>query len=290
MKNVSTCLMGLGAVAMMTAPTMADVASDVISVASANTAVPVVFEDDNLSLLISSNGVPITDPAAIQVGDAVVGAISIQAITRGDRPVTGGPGQSITDVNPNTPSVGQAEGGLIGLLNAEIANITPGVGGSTILTLTDRSGAATNFIDPGGGPNITVGGFANDVMIELYEDSTPEAFNRADISDLFSNITDGTMIAELGGDDVNPAVFYTVVVNALGLVDRFEVSLDFVSQSFLPGVAANDIGTELYGTGQATGIGAEGGVVGDADFAILIPEPASLALLGLGGLALIRRR
>jgi hypothetical protein len=245
--------------------------------------VPVFFEDNNFSLALPSS------PNGIQIGDPVVGAINIQQISRGDRP-TDGITWSITDANPNTPATSLNDGTLIGLLNAEVLTVTPGAT-QTIVVLTDRNGASTTFTDPGGGPDITIPGFAADTMLNVYEDTTPESFNRSDVSALFGSITDGTLIGTLGGDNTNANVFYEVVIdNASSKVMSFTASLDFLTSPGLPPISQNDLGTDLYGTGQTTGSGLEGGILGDGDFAILIPEPTSIALLALAGGALLRRR
>lgn len=268
---------GTSAKAGLVSDTMLDVAD------LSDPTVPVFFEDNNFSLALPES------PGQLAPGDPVVGAINIQAISRGDRSADGST-WSITDANPDAPTTALGDGVLIGLLNAEVDTVAPG-SLKTVVRLTDRNGAATSFADPGGGGTITVPGMGADTMLNIYEDDSPEAFVRSDISDLFANITDGTLIGTLGGDDTNGAVFYEVVIdNGTGQVESFTASLDFLTSPGLPPINTNDLGTELYGAGQVTGDGIEGGVLGDGDFSVLIPEPGTLALVALGGLAVLRRR
>ena len=107
-----------------------------------------------------------------------------------------------------------------------------------------------------------------------------------------------------GGDD-----FYKLFVDAdplsatFGKIVEFELAMSVISNnSFIgttSGLLSDGTVADLYGQGEiqyslvgdpTTTGDADQFVVGDGKFAIIVPEPASLMLLGLGGLALIRRK
>ncbi len=245
--------------------------------------VPVIFEDDDGSLLLD-----LDFSQDMSVGDVVVGILDLPKLSNSNGSV---PPLSIRDVGiaPPYALMGAYTGnsGLQALFCGQVAS-----GGQDYFTI----GAVTSpviFTDPGDPNNtITIDGFSQGAIVQLWEDPTPEVTDLVDMSVAFANVNDAGSIlrGELGV--LSTGNFYNIYVDAAGVPVDFELNIDFLSHNFNRQIAENDLDGELYGVGNfRPGGGSEFTQLSDGDFKVMfVPEPCTMALLGLGGIVLTRRR
>ncbi len=193
-------------------------------------------------------------------------------------PLLGGSDYSI-DFNPTVDRI-RVVGGVGGNENFRLNPVTGGrVAGDAALTFA--SGGAPNAV----GVAYRFWNFGGNAPVNTV---------REYILDLGIN---GLSLAEVGSMAGGNASFnagVSTLIGALGIVPSDGlVGFDIYGPTDVAYVSANGItGTTLYSinlsTGAATAIGALGVNLTDITFAV--PAPGSAALMGLGGLAMTRRR
>lgn len=170
--------------------------------------------------------------------------------------------------NFGAASVGGGTGVQSGTILAAGGTATTGADAGTFLTQDVAFGFNnTNILGVGGG------------------DAALTAAEQADAAAVTTGLEFSVALADIG----NPGIGDVIKIHAAyGNGDN-----NFHSNQILGGVAGpqGNLGGDGSGnfTGNLSGIDFDS-IVGDQFFSITVPEPASLAILGLGGIAALRRR
>jgi hypothetical protein len=261
----------------------AGVVNDIIGgYLGSSTSQKVVLEDISYSIDPSGSG----DAANLSIGTPVTAFINISTV-----------GEGSGTLDPANITTGAASTfanfiSIEGVLSAQVTGIN-----------TDILGNITSIdLGPVGAP-----------LASIY--TADNAFadflgNSDDIASATAKFTNGgsTPAVTFGLDGLDD--FYTLEVDSnpasstFGKIVAFEMTMSVIANnSFVdlgPGSLSDGTIADLYGQGEfqysligeptVTG-NADQFVVGDGKFSVtVVPEPASLALLGLGALAMIRRR
>lgn len=148
------------------------------------------------------------------------------------------------------------------------------------------SGSRSYVVMDGGTVNVTGNSYFNDdadVDSEAYFTLNAGTFNGGGIIDVSWNLDGLSHLTINGGVLQGEDLLWNMTDSMIVFVDG-ELRINSVA------VSIGDM-QALVDTGKIDVSGAAGyAILTDGDYTVLIPEPTTLALLGLGGFGLIRRR
>lgn len=257
------------------------------------------YEDDDVDFVINGQG----NPNQLDVGDTLVAMVEFLQTSD---PLTA----ASAVIFPNELS------GVAAITLAGFADLD-GIGGANDMIFAPYAGGLNFFL---GGKTVTGGGVGGGALVALFLDTSPDlqtlgSTNCTSLADCITRATDGTFY-EVGGfagdaDEywvaLNAQTNLTTVLNGSSVtkygVVNFSLSMldAYAGHPFIndgidcttglsPLLCLGDGKIDILGSGDVLGgAGLGAGVLADGakahsdfDFQQAVPEPATLALLGLG--------